>query len=34
MSYTTLWEIPNGLWKKIEPILPPEKAVGSRGVPA
>ena len=34
MSYTTLWEIPNGLWAKIEGILPPEKALGSRGRPA
>ncbi len=22
MSYTTLWEIPNDLWEKIEGILP------------
>jgi putative transposase len=34
MSYTTLWEIPNDLWAKIEGILPPEKALGSRGRPA
>ena len=34
MSYTTLWEVPDGLWEKIERILPAEKAVGSRGRPA
>jgi len=34
MSYTTLWEIPDGLWEKIEQILPPEKPAGSRGRPA
>ena len=25
MSYRTLWEVPDGLWEKIERILPPEK---------
>lgn len=34
MSYTTLWEIPDELWAKIEPILPPDKPAGSRGRPA
>ena len=34
MSYTTLWEVPDGLWAKIERILPPEKAERSRGRPA
>lgn len=34
MSYTTLWEIPDELWAKIEPILPAEKPVGSVGRPA
>jgi len=34
MSYTTLWEVPDDLWKKIEGILPEEKTAGSRGRPA
>jgi putative transposase len=34
MGYTTLWEVPDGLWEKIEQILPPEKKAGSRGRPA
>src|SRR6266540_5529336 len=34
MSYTTLWEIPNDLWARMEGILPPEKELGSRGRPA
>jgi putative transposase len=34
MSYTTLWEIPDGLWERIERILPPEKPVGTVGRPA
>jgi len=34
MSYTTLWEIPDKLWEKIEPLLPAEKAVGNVGRPA
>ena len=34
MSYTTLWEVPEGLWKQIERVLPPEKPLGSRGRPA
>ena len=34
MSYTTLWEVPDGLWKKIERILPKEKPIGSRGRPS
>jgi len=34
MSYTTLWEVPDGLWEKIERILPPEKPAGSVGRPA
>jgi putative transposase len=41
MSYTTLWEDPDGLWEdpdglweKIERILPPEKTMGRRGRPA
>lgn len=34
MSYTTLWEVPDDLWEKIEPVLPKEKPSGSRGRPA
>ncbi len=34
MSYTTLWEIPDELWEKIEPLLPAEKPAGSVGRPA
>jgi len=34
MSYTTLWEVPDELWEKIERILPKEKRIGSRGRPA
>lgn len=34
MSYTTLWEVPDDLWEKIERILPKEKPAGSRGRPA
>ena len=34
MSYTTLWEVPDGLWERIERLLPPEKPLGSRGRPA
>jgi len=34
MSYSTLWEVPEGLWAKIERILPPDKPAGSRGRPA
>ncbi len=25
MSYTTLWEVPDGLWERIERVLPKEK---------
>ena len=25
MSYTTLWQVPDGLWERIERILPKEK---------
>ena len=34
MSYTTLWEVPDGLWERIEQILPCEKRKGSVGRPA
>ena len=34
MSYTTLWEIPDGLWERIERMLPKEKPKGSIGRPA
>ena len=34
MSYTTLWELPDDLWRKIERLLPPDKPVGSVGRPA
>jgi putative transposase len=34
MSYTTLWEVPDGLWERIERILPCEKKKGSVGRPA
>jgi transposase len=34
MSYTTLWEIPDGLWERIEQVLPREKRKGSPGRPA
>ena len=31
MSYTTLWEVPDGLWERIERVLPKEKPTGSVG---
>lgn len=34
MSYATLWEIPDGLWERMERVLPKEKARGSVGRPA
>ena len=34
MSYTTLWEMPDGLWARIEQVLPREKRKGSVGRPA
>jgi putative transposase len=34
MGYTTLWEVPDDLWEKIQRILPKEKPAGSRGRPA
>ena len=34
MSYTTLWEVPDGLWEKMERILPAEKPAGRVGRPA
>ena len=34
MSYTTLWEIPDGLWERIEPLLPREKQKGNLRRPA
>ena len=34
MSYTTLWEVPDGLWEKMERILPREKPAGTVGRPA
>ena len=34
MSYTTLWEVPDGLWEQIERVLPREKRKGSPGRPA
>jgi transposase len=33
MGYTTLWEVPDGLWEKIEQLLPPDKPAGCRGRP-
>ena len=32
MSYTTLWEIPDDLWAKIEWILPPKNRWAAEGV--
>lgn len=34
MSYTTLWEVPDGLWNQIKQVLPREKRNGSVGRPA
>ncbi len=34
MSYTTLWNMPDPLWVKIAPILPPDKPHGTVGRPA
>jgi len=34
MSYTTIWEVPDELWRVIERLLPPEKPSGSAGRPA
>lgn len=34
MSYTTIWEVPDEVWQKIEPLLPKPKASGTRGRPA
>ena len=28
MGYTTLWEVPDGLWEKIEQLLLPDKPAG------
>ena len=34
MSYTTLWEVPDGLWNQIKQVLPREKRKCSVGRPA
>jgi putative transposase len=34
MGYTTLWEIPDGLWARMERVLPRDKPSGSVGRPA
>jgi transposase len=34
MSYIALWEVPDGLWERIERVLPKEKPKGSVGRPA
>lgn len=34
MSYTTQWEVPDGLWNEIKQVLPREKRKGSVGRPA
>jgi transposase len=34
MSYTTLWEVPDGLWNHIKQVLPREKRKGSVGRPS
>lgn len=34
MSYTTLWEVPDGLWERIERVLPRAKKKGRIGRPA
>ena len=34
MSYTTLWEVPDGLWARMEQVLPRDKRKGSVGRPA
>lgn len=31
MSYNTLWRMPDALWVKLEPLLPPAKARGTPG---
>ena len=34
MSYTTLWEVPDGFWERIAQLRPKEKPAGSPGRPA
>lgn len=34
MSYSTLWHVPDELWRLIEPVLPPDKPKGTPGRPA
>ncbi len=34
MSYTTVWEVPDGLWNEIKQVLPREKRKGNVGRPA
>ena len=34
MGYTTLWNVPDPLWVKLAPILPPDKPCGTIGRPA
>jgi transposase len=34
MRYNTLWRVPDALWVKLEPLLPPAKAAGTPGRPA
>ncbi len=34
MSYTTVWEVPDGLWNQIKQVLPREKRKGNVGRPA
>jgi putative transposase len=34
LSYTTLWNVPDPLWVKLAPILPPDKPCGTVGRPA
>lgn len=34
MSYNTLWQVPDDLWLRIEPLLPPAKPAGTVGHPA
>jgi len=29
----TLWRVPDALWAEVQPLLPPEKPVGTRGRP-
>ena len=34
LTLPTIWDVPEDLWQKIQPLLPPEKRPGTPGRPA